>query len=108
MKAIETKYIGPSNTRGARIKASAEGVKPVTISYYSTTTGEQAHDRAALALANKYGWLSGKHRVLARGGRADGKGNVYVFVDKYAIVREPKFFSLAERQAKASVVGRSR
>jgi len=90
MKAIETKYIGPSNVRGSRIKASAEGVKSITISYDHSLSSEDAHDKAALALANKYGWLSGKHRVLARGGKPDGRGNVYVFVDKYAIVRAPK------------------
>ncbi len=29
MRAIVTKYLGPSNSRGARIKAEADGVKSV-------------------------------------------------------------------------------
>ena len=90
MKAIETKFIGPSNVRGSRYKASAEGVKSITLNSQMDLNSEQNHDRAALALANKYGWLSGKHRVLARGGKPDGRGNVYVFVDKYTILRAPK------------------
>jgi hypothetical protein len=53
-QAIETKYIGPTNTKGARIKASA-WAGSVTIPYdYSGT--EKAHWRAALALIEKYGW----------------------------------------------------
>lgn len=90
MKAIETKYIGPSNVRGSRIKASAEGVKSVTLSYSHGLNSEGNHDRAALALAEKYKWLTDRQHVLARGGKADGRGNVYVFVNKYDIVRAPK------------------
>ena len=74
MQAIETKYLGPTNTKGARIKASAEAGH-VTVSFeYSTSTGG-AHDLALIALVTKLGWWG----VWARGGKADGTGNVYVF-----------------------------
>lgn len=33
MKAIVTKYFGPSHTKGSRIRVSAEGVKSRTYSY---------------------------------------------------------------------------
>lgn len=33
MKAIQVKYLGPTNYRGSRFKIMAEGVKPVTVSY---------------------------------------------------------------------------
>jgi len=74
MKAIWTKYIGPTNFRGSRVKASAEGVS-VTVGYDDGLNRDDAHDRAALALCAKMGWPGG----LVRGGRPDGCGNVYTF-----------------------------
>lgn len=72
MKAITTKYLPATATRGARIKAEAHGVKPLTISYWSD---DNAHAAAALALARREGW-SGE---LIEGGRPDGRGDVFVF-----------------------------
>jgi hypothetical protein len=74
MRAIQTKFHGPTNTRGARISANdGEGIR-VTVPYY-TSSQEDPHHRAAIALCRKMGWY-GK---LAHGGRPDG--NVYVWVD---------------------------
>ena len=73
MKAILTKYLGPTNVRGSRVKASAEGVS-VTIPYASELNAERAHDEAALALVRKMGWPG----TLVRGGRPDMRGYVYV------------------------------
>jgi hypothetical protein len=56
MKAIQTRYYGPTNTLGARIKAIADGVKAVTISYPHEYNAEEAHRVAAQKLADKYGW----------------------------------------------------
>ena len=73
MKAIWTKYLGPTNVRGSRVKASAEGVS-VTVPYASELNAERAHDEAALALVRKMGWPG----TLVRGGRPDMRGYVYV------------------------------
>ena len=73
MKAIWTKYLCPTNVRGSRIKASAEGVS-VTVPYASEFSAERAHDEAALALVRKMGWPG----TLVRGGRPDMMGYVYV------------------------------
>jgi len=77
MKAIWTKYIRATDTRGARIKAEAEGVKSLTISYWAD---DDAHAAAALALARREGWTG----TLIEGGRPDGKGDVFVFADSRA------------------------
>lgn len=53
-KAIITKFIPATNTKGARIKAVAAPGLSVTISYdYS---GDASHRAAAMALAAKFGW----------------------------------------------------
>lgn len=56
MTAIETKYIGPSNTRGARIHASFMTTAPkgykssIFIDYPHELSGEACHRAAMLAL----------------------------------------------------------
>jgi len=56
MKAVMTRFIPASNVRGARIKASAEGVKSLTISYPHEMNAEQGHRLAAEKLATRQGW----------------------------------------------------
>lgn len=72
MKAITTKYFGPTNTKGSSIVASAEGVKSVTIGYPHELSGEAVYKAAAVALCEKMGWSTD----LLGGGTKDG----YVFV----------------------------
>ena len=75
MKAIQTRFIGPTNFRGARIKAYAEGGASVTVPYgYDSESRD--HDLAALAFLRKFTWGG----VWVGGGSADGRGNVYVCV----------------------------
>ena len=74
MKSITTKYMGPTNFRGSRIKASDEDGNQVTIGYESDLSSDAAHDKAAIALCRKMGWT---HHGLVRGGTK--RGNVYVF-----------------------------
>lgn len=50
---IKTKYIGPTDTRGSRIKASYGG-KQVSIAYDYALNFEQRHLKAAQAFANKH------------------------------------------------------
>jgi hypothetical protein len=72
MKAIITKYIGPTDTKGSRIKASDEDGHSITISYPHELSGEAVHRKAAEALCQKMNWkgtmVSGSLR------------NAYVFV----------------------------
>jgi hypothetical protein len=76
VQAITTKYIGPSNTRGSRIKASA-AAGSITISYDDSLNSVGAHAKAAQALADKFGW-TGQYHV---GGSPDDCGYVFVCVD---------------------------
>ena len=55
MKCITTKYIGPTNYKGSRIKAVCDGGS-VTIPYDYSLNIDQLHDRAAKYLMEKMGW----------------------------------------------------
>ncbi len=56
MKAIETRYVGPTNTRGSRIIASDGDGNRVTIGYPHELSGMAVHQSAAIALAHKMNW----------------------------------------------------
>lgn len=56
MKAITTRYAGPTNTRGSRIIASEPDGKRLTLSYDSSLDSETNHRVAAEALRDKLGW----------------------------------------------------
>lgn len=72
--AIVTKYLGPTNTKGGRIKATTDnGRYSVTIDYPHES--RYPHADAALALCWKMGWTG----TLIEGGTADG--SVFVFAD---------------------------
>lgn len=76
-QAIETKYLGPTNHRGSRIKATAQAGS-VTVSYDDALGIDENHEKACRALMAKYGWSGG----VVGGGSASGRGNVYVlYVD---------------------------
>lgn len=72
MKAITTKYYGPTDRKASRIVASDIDGNKVTMSYDSALTNEGAHERVAQALCNKMNWTG----RLIGGGVKDG----YVFV----------------------------
>ena len=77
MKAIETRFYGPGNVRGARIVASDSDGNRASIHYpYETREGEAAHRVAAEALCKKMHWSG----ALAAG--STRKGYVFVFVDR--------------------------
>lgn len=73
-QAIETRYLFATNTKGARIKASAYSGN-VTVPYDYALDVQDAHKVAADALIAKMGWQG----TFAQGGNA--KGNGYVFVN---------------------------
>lgn len=74
MKAIETKYLGPTDGRGARIKAWDSDNNQVTIPYPYELSGEDVHRKAAEALCAKMNWPG---QLV---GGATKRGYVFVFV----------------------------
>ena len=92
MKAIQTKYMGPTNFRGSRIKATAEGVS-VTVPYADELNSEEAHAVAAVALVRKMGWPGD----LIQGGRPDGRGYCFVFEsDRRVVTGVPSYAEQAD------------
>ena len=80
MQAIITKYLSPTNTRGALIKATAQAGAPYLSWDYALDTSAN-HRAAALALANKFKWLD--HSDLSEGGSLPtGKGECFVLTRK--------------------------
>ena len=55
MQAITTKYIGPTNVRGSKIKATA-AAGSVTLHWDDSMNSDNNHKAAAKALATKLGW----------------------------------------------------
>lgn len=94
MQAITTKFIGPTDTKGARIKASCDAGS-ITISYPYENSEEACHALAAMALVRKLGWVptnpkTGEHQngyvgAWAAGGVRGG----YVFAFAFGIPAEP-------------------
>lgn len=71
-QAIQTKLLGPTNTRGARVKAIADAGS-ITVSWdYSLGIAEN-HEAAAVALARRYGWPEDMV-----GGGLPGRGYAFV------------------------------
>jgi hypothetical protein len=56
MKAIVTRYHGPTNTRGSTITASDEDGNRISLSYPYELSGEACHRAAAEALCAKMQW----------------------------------------------------
>ena len=75
MKAIFTKYHGPTDTKGSRISASDSDGNRVSISYPYELSGEEVHRKAAQALCTKMNW---KGSMVAGGHK---NGYVFVFTD---------------------------
>lgn len=72
MKAIRTRYLGPTNYRGSRIKADDGDGNTITVGYpHDKGPGAEAHAVAAVALCRKMGWAG----ELVSGGLND----CYVF-----------------------------
>lgn len=78
-QAITTKYLGPTNQKGARVKAAAEAGS-TTISWDHGLDTLANHSAAAEKLARKLGW-SGRFRS---GSTEDG----YVFILGDAVIFE--------------------
>jgi len=77
MQAVTTKYLGPTNTRGSRVKATCQAGS-VTIGWDDALNSDQNHNAAALTLIEKWGWC-GK---WLEGQLTDGS-HVYVCVTRF-------------------------
>lgn len=73
MKAITTRYLGPTNTRGARIVADDGDGNRASVPYPDAMSGYAAHAVAVRALCSKLGWTGTYVPGAARTG--------YVWVD---------------------------
>lgn len=76
-KAIETKFLPCTDTKGSRIKAFDLDNNSVTISYPHELNQGQAHRKAAQALADKMGWTG---ELI---GGCTKAGYVFVFKDSW-------------------------
>ena len=74
-QAIQVKYLGPTNYRGSRYKATA-ATGSVTVPADDAKNVEGNVIAAAQALRDKFGWVGG----MVYGQLADGS---YVFVQLY-------------------------
>jgi hypothetical protein len=74
MKAITTKYLGPTNYRGARVVAKAEGGLRLAVAWDDTLGVDDNHTIAARMLAEKMEWCG----QWCGGGLPDSTGNAYV------------------------------
>lgn len=78
MIAIETRYIGPSNTRGSRYVAETCNGHRTYSGANDSLDSEENHRAVAKKLAEKYGWLDRNNLV----GGGSKRGMVWVFVPK--------------------------
>jgi len=78
MQAIVTKYIGPTDTKGSRIKATCDAGS-ITIPYPHELSGEDVHAAAAMALVRKLGWDQHGYKPFWQCGSLPNQAG-YVFV----------------------------
>ena len=73
-QSISTRYIGPTNHRGSRVKAQTSSGISRTFGWENALSLEANHATAARALATQLGW-SGR---WTGGTSPDGRGFVFV------------------------------
>ena len=81
-QAIVTKYLGPTNFRGARVKATAYAGS-LTLAWDDALDVSDNHQRAADTLAKKLNWLSpgnGATYTYVGGSMPDDTGYAFVQV----------------------------
>jgi hypothetical protein len=76
-QAIVTKYLAPTNTKGARVKATASLARPsVTIPWDSAWSVERNHEFAAQVLRERLGWSG-----TLQAGSISAQSVAHVFID---------------------------
>ncbi len=76
MKAIQTKYLSPTNTRGSRIKAFDCDGNSITLHQAHNLNFEENCFQAALAFIDKMGWNWAKDKIISGGTKS---GYVFCF-----------------------------
>lgn len=84
MTTITTKFLGPTNNRGARYKAFDDDGHNTTLYIDHALNSEQNHNRAAIALCKKMGWEG----PLFSGDISKGQ-KVYIFYDYSNVIEVP-------------------
>jgi hypothetical protein len=79
-QAIVTKYLGPTNFRGARVKASAQAGN-IVIPWDDALDMDENHAAAAHKFANGRDWLA--YSTLVGGALPDGTGYCFVLVSTH-------------------------
>lgn len=68
LQAITTKYLAPTNFKGARVKAEC-AAGAIVVNWDHDLNPEQMHERAAMALVKKVGWQN----IIEGGHMKDGR-----------------------------------
>ncbi len=82
MQAIVTKYLGPTNTRGSRVKATCNAGS-VTVSWDHALNIDENHEAAFRALVDKLGWQA--YGPWNHGGLPNNGGRVFVGAGRNAM-----------------------
>ena len=83
MKAIFTRFIPCTNTKGSRIAAFDSDNNRVTIAYNHSAKNDDRYREAAIALVHKMNWAP---VVLAEGGTKEGSVFVMLPAQQFAAV----------------------
>lgn len=83
MQAITTKFLGATNTKPARIKATSGSGISVTVSKNYGVTEIQEHARAVIALCKKLNWTNRGKFLM--GGTTDGYCAVFPDSDSFEV-----------------------
>lgn len=81
-QAIVTKYLGPTDFHGARVKAKADA-GTITVSWDHALNVDENHTAAAKTLAQKFGWYG----QWVGGGMPSKDGNCYVHMSPLMVVQ---------------------
>lgn len=96
MQAIVTKYVGPTNYRPGRVKATC-GAGSTMVEWEHALNTDANHTAAAKALCEKMQWDG----TWVSGGNPDQSGNTYVRVSAYLFpaftMDEGPFYTLTEK-----------
>lgn len=80
MQAIQTRFLGPTNHRDARVVAQCQAGR-IVVAWDSSTGVEENHALAARALAIKLGWTRKYYGAMYGGGLPNETGYAFVFVN---------------------------
>lgn len=77
-QAIQTKFLGPTNVKGSRVKAWAEAGS-ITVSWDYSLDSAGNHRAAAEKLAAKSGWVGEHYGEMVGGSLPGNSGYAFVF-----------------------------